>query len=501
VIAMNRRFISLWFPHLRTDAFALKDTSRHDRPFVLKASVHGRMIITAANIQAERRGIHAGLVLAVARALGSNLESCDDEMGLAGAVLLELAIWCVRFSPTVMVDEPEGLLMEVTGCAHLWGGEPDYVRSIESRLNAKGYGVRVGMADTPGVAWAVARFGSGTLTISPGLQEQVMAGLPPEAWRIDQEIVQRLHKLGLRKTGMFMNMSRRVLRRRFGQVLLDQLDKALGIQSEELVPVMPPSGCEERLPCMEPILTREGIMIALENLLLKLCGRLQKAQKGLRKVSLKGYRIDGQVVETGVGTSRPTCHVNHLIRLFEHKISTLDPGLGIELFVVEATVVEDAIPEQERLWEDRGGLDDERLSELIDRMVDRGGIEVSRYLPAEHYWPERSFRIADSIEEKPSSYWRTDVSRPVQVLAKPEHIEVTAPIPDYPPMLFVYRGNIHRIARAEGPERIEQEWWLQEGQHRDYYQVEDEQGARYWIFRRGHYHDKDFEWFIHGFFA
>lgn len=459
------------------------------------------MVISASNVHAEQKGIHTGLVLADARALVPDLEARDDELELPASVLRALAVWCIRFTPTVAVDEPEGLLMDVTGCSNLWGGEEAYVKAIATRLHARGYGVRIGMADTPGVAWAIARFGDEPLIVKSGNQQQVLAALPPESLRIEPENVQRLHKLGLHRIGQFMNMSRHVLRRRFGQSLLNQLDKALGLQTDELTPVELPSEYHDRLPCVEPIVTREGILIALEKLLVTLCGRLQKEGKGLRSVSLKGYRVDGKMVETKAGTHRPTHHVRHLMRLFEHKVSTLEPGLGIELFELEASHVADNPAEQEGLWNEGGGLEDERLSELIDRIADRGGIQVLRFLPAEHYWPERSYRTANSPGEIASCAWRIDTPRPTQLLCPPERVEVTAPIPDYPPMLFVYQGKVHRIVRADGPERIEQEWWLQQGQHRDYYQVEDEHGGRYWIFRLGHYHDHDYQWFVHGFFS
>jgi protein ImuB len=141
-----------------------------------------------------------------------------------------------------------------------------------------------------------------------------------------------------------------------------------------------------------------------------------------------------------------------------------------------------------------------RLSELLDRLEGKTSVQAVRYLPAEHYWPERSIRPANSLTEKPSTSWRK-VLRPLQLLAVPERIDVTAPIPDYPPMLFRHKGKRHTIIKADGPERIEQEWWLQQGQHRDYYRVEDEEGRRYWLFRLGHYDDKKFQWFLHGFFA
>jgi protein ImuB len=189
--------------------------------------------------------------------------------------------------------------------------------------------------------------------------------------------------------------------------------------------------------------------------------------------------------------------------LFSLKLSTLEPGLGIELFVLEATKVESHLPGQEMFWKGSGGLHDTGLSELIDRLTGKLGAEsVHRYLPVEHHLPERSIKKTSSLEELPATGWLTGKPRPLQILAIPERIEVTAPIPDYPPMNFRYQSKLHKIIKADGPERIEQEWWIQEGEHRDYYAVEDEEGCRYWLFRSGHYDiEKKPQWFIHGFFA
>jgi protein ImuB len=154
------------------------------------------------------------------------------------------------------------------------------------------------------------------------------------------------------------------------------------------------------------------------------------------------------------------------------------------------------------MWTGSAGLADFQLGELIDRLANRVGAEaIHRYLPDEHYWPERSLKLASSLVEKLTCIWPTEKPRPLQLLSRPDYIEVTAPIPDYPPMLFRYKGKLHTIINADGPERIEQEWWLEQGQHRDYYRVEDELGQRYWIFRLGHYQEATYQWFIHGFFS
>jgi protein ImuB len=461
------------------------------------------MVITATNTVAERKGIHTGMVLADARAILSDLEVQDDKPDLADKLLYRLAEWCIHFTPVVAIDLPDSLLFDATGCSHLWGGDFNYVNDIVKKLTARGYDVRVAMAGTVGAAWGLARFGKEPqLIIDDHLHMEALMLLPPEALRLEAEVIQRLHKLGLHQIRQVITMPRSSLRRRFGQQFLHQLDKATGTEIEILVPVQPPKPFQERLPCLDPITTLTGIEIALRELLQTLCRCLQQEQKGLRTAIFKGYRVDGKLEQVRIATNRPSHHVDHLFKLFEIKLPTIEPALGIELFILEAGKVEDHLPEQEKMWQSSGGLADENLAELLDRLASKFGEQsIHRYLPSEHYWPERSFKPASSLLEQTDTSWRSDKPRPLQLLRIPEPIEVTAPIPDYPPMLFRYRGKIHPIVKADGPERIEQEWWLQQGQHRDYYRVEDEEGHRYWLFRLGHYHDKKFQWYLHGFFA
>jgi protein ImuB len=499
---MGKRFVSIWFRHLTTDWFSLRQPELRDIPFVLRTPSHGRMVITSVNAIAKAKGVHVGMVLADARAIIPELEVRDDPSELIEKLLHRLAEWCIRFSPFVAVDATDGLIIDATGCTHLWGGDEAYISDIIRRLRGRHYDVRAAMADTAAVACAVARYGTPPLIIPPGMHREALLVLPPESLRLEHEAVMRLHKLGLHKISQFVDIPRQSLRRRFGPAFLTRLDMALGHTQEALEPVFPVEAYQERLPCMEPILTAEGIAIALEELLKTLCYRLQQEQKGMRNAIFKCYRVDGIMVQIDIATNRPSHHVQHLFRLFSLKIQTIEPALGIELFVLEAPKVEDHLSQQEKIWEGAGGLEDERLSELIDRLSTRVGMKsINRFVPDEHYWPERSLKAANTLTEKPSIDWRTDKLRPTQLLQKPERIEVTAPIPDYPPMLFIHHGKIHKIVKADGPERIEQEWWLQEGQHRDYYRVEDEEGQRYWLFRLGHYDDKVYQWYVHGVFA
>jgi protein ImuB len=500
---MSKRFVSIWFRHFTTDWLTLRRPALRQIPFVFATPDHGRMLVTAANRLAQAEGVDYGMAVADARAVIPSLQVFDDKPGRADALLKALAEWCIRYTPMAAIDPPDGLLMDVSGCAHLWGGERLYLTEINMRLKSAGYNVRAAMADTIGTAWAIARFGKVTAIIEGGQELAALLPLPPAALRLPPAIPGHLQKLGLNKIGSFINMPRTALRRRFGNELLLKLDQALGLEEEMIQPVQPIVPYQERLCCLEPIVTATGIEIALKRLLGSLCRRLQQEEKGLRTAAFKGYRLDGKMEQVEIGTNRASHNTDHLFKLFEPKIAGMEPALGIELFILEAPGAEDVHPWQQKLWAGSCGLEDTGLAELLDRLANRIGTHnIHRYLPDEHYWPERSIKPAIELHEKPTTAWQADRPRPTQLLLQPEPIDVTAPVPDYPPMLFRYKNKLHIIKKADGPERIEREWWVEEGPHRDYYCVEDEDGMRYWLFRSGHYTvDKPHQWFIHGFFA
>lgn len=501
---MVKRFVSIWFPQLKINWFVLHKPALKEQAFVLSLADHGKMKVTAANNKALQAGIVPGMAVADARALYAGIEVLDDKPAEAWIKLLtRMAEWCIRFSPVVAIDQPDGLVLDATGCTHLWGGDKAYLADICNRFNKKGYNLRISIAGTIGAAWAVARYGKQQLIIEKEQQASALISLPAEALRLEAETIERLYKLGLYTIAQFINMPRYTLQRRFGMHCVQRLQQTLGEEEEYLQPVLPLVEYQERLPCLEPIATATGIEIAVKKLLDVLCERLQREQKGLRKLCLQCYRVDGQIQKQEISTNSPSHHSAHLFKLFELKLQLLQPDLGFELFVLDASGIADHYAMQEKLWQGRGGLQDIRIAEWLDRVAMRVGIQnIRRYVPDEHYWPERSVKIAGSLNETIQTGWKTDKPRPVQLLPRPESIEVTAPIPDYPPMSFRYKNVLHTISKADGPERIEQEWWLQQGQHRDYYAVEDTEGHRYWIFRLGHYDEtKKPQWFIHGFFA
>ncbi len=496
---MPKRYLSIWFPHFATDRLARLHPELRGKPFLLYAPEHGRMVVTASSRALDEEDIGPGMMVADVRAILPAAEVFPADLATDGKMLKALAEWCLRYTPVAATDPPDGLILDISGCPHLWGGQLPYLESITNRLRKGGYDVCAAIADTIATAWAMARYGKNRTVVESGGQAEALLSLPPAALRLEPLMVQRMEKLGFRQIGQLLRIPRSSLRRRFGDALLIRLGQALGAEPEVLQPVQPVPIYQERLPCLEPICTAAGIEIALKRLLESLCKRFSREGKGMRTGTFKGYRIDGETVQISIGTGRASRNAMHLFKLFELKIPDIEPALGIEQFVLEATLVEEVNETQEALW-GMGGSDQTAITELLDNIAGKVGMKaIHRYLPEEHHWPEMSVREAASLEEQPETQWRTDRLRPLHLLPKPEPVDVMVMLPDYPPLHFLYKGKIIKVAKADGIERIEQEWWLQTGTARDYYRVEDEHGSRYWLFRCGLYGKQ--QWFLHGFFT
>ena len=499
---IKKRFVSIWFTSLKADWFRVHFPKLAGTPFVLSAPRNGKLTVTACSQEAALLGAFEGMAPDDARSMIATLQVIEDKPdGWWQSLLQQIAHWCIRYSPAV-ATQPDGLLFDATGCAHLWNGEEQYLQTIKTKFNKLGYSVRLAMAGTIGAAWALSHFGpQNGCIIKSGEELAAILTLPPAALRLQPNVTDKMHQLGFYRIKDLIKISGSALRRRFGNELITRLAQALGSEDEIMEPVQAPVPYQERLAALEPLTTRTAIEIAIQKLLDTLCGRLSREQKGLRSVTLQCFRVDGIVISVQICTSRPSHNPQHLFSLFELKLETIEPGMGIEVFMLEAAPVEELTADQKKLWGGVNGLNSAALSELLDRIaVKTGEGHVHRYLPQEHYWPERSVKDTLSLQEERTTDWNQSEPWPLLLLL-PEPVIVTAPVPDYPPMNFRYRGRLHKITKADGPIRIEQEWWITRGNHRDYYRVEDEQGQRYSLFRQGHYDPGKQNWFIHGFFA
>ncbi len=469
-----------------------------------------RMVIAAADQPARALGLCAGMPLAHAQAMVPDLLVMDATPAEDAEALARLAAWCLRLSPLTAPDPPDGIWIDATGCTHLHGGERPMLDLLAGQLARHRLSGRVAIADTPGAAHAMARFGTEAITVvEPGRQAQALASLPVEALRLEARMVDGLRRLGLERIGQLADTARGPLARRFGDAALTRLDQALGRVREPIRPVLPPETIMVRRSFVEPIATAEAFASVILTLVGAACAQLEQRGEGARRLDLVFERIDATMQVVRIGTARPVRDVRHLARLLDERIDTVDPGLGVEAMRLVLPSVEPLAYVQRAgdLAPDATQAAD--LSELIDRLVNRlGSGKVYRLQPVESDVPERSQQPvpAQALMEKTSAPTVSVWLRPVRLLDPPEPVEAMAMLPDHPPRAFTWRRVRHRIVRADGPERIHGEWWrhaCEVAAVRDYWIVETQHGRRFWLFRQGDGVDPatgQLAWFLHGLF-
>ena len=525
------RILYAWSPSWAVSTWRRRNASAPaDGPFALIANQAGVRRLAAVDDAAAALGLFVGQKATDAAALVPELTSADHDPAGDLAALRALADWCVRFSPAVALDPPDGLVLDVTGVDHLWGGEAAMAGDLTRRLAANGLPVRCAVADTLGAAWALARFGGEGRIAPPAGQAAWLDPLPVTALRLAAQDAAQLARLGLTTIARLRALPRDQLGRRFGAGLLLRLDQALGTSGEAAAFRRPPTPWVERLAFLEPISTPEDLARVAADIAAALCRRLEAEGRGARRFELFLHRLDGRAPSVAAGLSRAGRQARVVARLLTPKLEAVDPGFGFEAATLAAYAVERLDERQTRLDDDQAAAAQDGLAALIDRLTARLGEARFKAMLDRGLGllAEESGRLGEAGVFRPQSVqthvpercvgrgrpmtlaradWR-DAPRPVRLLRRPEPIEALALLPDDPPTRFRWRGRPHVVRLAEGPERIAGEWWrrpldeVRIDQVRDYYRVEDEAGGRFWIFRSGLYGVTDTpRWFLHGLFA
>jgi protein ImuB len=507
-------------PHLAVEHWAKIADSAPDEAVVLTVEGAHGLLIHAVTKAAAERGARPGARLTDARALDPGLVAIPADPAGDSVLMQRLAKWAGRWSPLVEVDGDDALRFDVTGVAHLFGGEEGLMRDIRERFAALGLTTRVAIAPTAAAAWALSRFGG-----------DEVAPLPVAALRLDPDTVRTLERLGLKTIGALMDMPRLALARRFrdGEDVVDALDRLVGCKPEPLSAATADRPPRALLKLEEPATHVEAAGQALDRLIPELVRQLEERHLGARKLSLTGYRVDGSVVTASVSTSIPSREPKHLTRLLSDKAAALDPGFGFDAFALQADWTESLGAAQESLVEEPSG--ERELARLVDRLTVKLGAQAVRKPQAfESHLPERASGWSAAVNPPRNgevAVRRTDGgvgrvsappppsavplpvpgrNRPSRLLDRPEAIDVIYATPEGMPRRFVWRRTVHDISRVEGPERIAPEWWREpsSARLRDYYKVEDQAGRRYWIYREGMFGDGRGGtpgWFIHGLFG
>lgn len=486
------------------------------------------------NTPARRAGLKPGQRLVDARVALPGLRLAPHDTRADRHMLAALADVAERYTPWCALDGRDGLWLDITGCAHLFGGEAALLADLRARMERLGFAATLAAADTPGAAWALARYsgrpvaainaGTGTSTTTgadtgANATATALAPLPVAALRLPVEVAEGLNRLGLRTIGDLTAQPRAGIAARFGALAVTRLDQAFGRVDEPINPRRPVETIAAERLFSEPIARPEHIEMAVESLVHALSRRLGKVDLGARRVELALYRVDNRVVRTEIATSAASRDPGHFVRLLAEHLPRLDPGAGVEVMRLAAVRTDHLAPTQTMMAalaasEPRaaeGNIADEpALAALIDRLAVRLGAGRVHGLAARaSHRPERVMHAAPPIGgpawPAPRSSDGPSAPRPLHLLARPEPIEAMAPLPDDPPVMIRWRDHAHRIARADGPERIGGEWWRGEDgmdSLRDYYRVETTEGLRLWVYRAGLTSARHpARWFLHGFFA
>lgn len=511
----SQRMLSLWLRRLSTDRIA---RSREcSAPLIVTGKRGNVEVLTAVDDAAERLGLSPGLALAQARAMHPGIDAVAEDAEADAALLESIADWCLRYTPLVACDTPGGLLLDISGCAHLYGGERELAADLSGRLEDAGFAYSLAIAGTIGAAWASAHYGE-PASYAYGEERALLAPLPLSALRLPPATVASLARVGLKRIGDIADLPRAPLTARFGSEVLRQLDRALGHEHEPLTPRLPvaPYVAEQRFA--EPIAREEDVLAITGRLARRLQFALERRGDGARRIELTLFRTDGVVRRIAAGTSRPLRDPDEIRAMFVERLAALadalDPGFGFDMARLSVIVAEACPPEQIGIG---GGEDAAELCRLVDRLSARlGARRVRRLTAQDSHIPEVAEAALPAQTVNGDAGWhafrryREQIAlspRPLRLLTRPEPIEAVAEVPDGPPLRFQWRRALHEVVAAEGPERIEGAWWSEHGgPARDYFRVEDKSGLRFWLFRAGLYRDLAQgaaapTWFLHGTFA
>ncbi len=504
------RVVSLYLPTWPTDRLRrqMGDAAPPpERPLVIAGRDGRRRAVVAVDRAAQALGVRPGLALAQAQARVPDLHIEPADPAADAAALARLALWALRrYSPVVAIDLPDGLLIDATGVAHLFGGEAALLDELRVRLTAARLGSRVALAGTVGAAHALARFGPRpAMIVASGETDAVVASLPLAALRLDPTLVERLRRLGFESIADLAATPRAPLALRFGSEPGRRLDQMFGRLAEPIQPIRWPELIQVRRAFAEPISAPETLARYIGQLVEALCPLLEAQGLGARRLDLLFHRVDNLVQAIRVGTAKPVREVKRLTRLLTDRLESVDPGFGVEVMTLAAILAE---PLAYRQDDTLGRTADADVSDLVDILANRiGADKLYRAAPAESDLPERAVRRIAPLAPPVGTTWPAHWPRPSRLLSPPEPVDTVALLPDQPPVHFIWRGVRRRVKRADGPERVFGEWWHRDPETaavRDYFVVEDESGERFWLYRSGDGEDPatgDLRWYVHGVFA
>jgi protein ImuB len=549
----HRRVLSLWFPRMGAERLLRQARVTEEQPFAVVQDTGKTQVISSLSVSAEGWGLSHGQPLRDALAMYPDLITRLQNRQLEARFLASLRRWASKFSPWVAEEIPNALVIDLTGCAHLFGGELGVIQQVELDCLNLGLSVHIGMADTKGAAWALARYAGQPLGLSrtgdaidqeapatrsravkrrnwerggqpprlqssqggfariaaPGFTQQALAPLPVAALRLEDHVITSLNRLGLRRVENLMDQPRAAIARRFGKGTIYRMDQALGVAPEPISPAKQSLHLACRLTLPEPIGLIEDMLAALDKLLPRLAASLTAKGRGVRRLRLEAYRTDQTMQSVEVGLARPSADMALIRQLLVIKLEDIKVEFGIDVLRVVAAQTEPIYAHQHKGKIKAGPAVAARLSQnaelddLIGKLGARIGLEaITRLHPGDSHIPEKASQVLAAAWSMPQMDWPIVLRARPLIYFQPEPI-VAAEVPKVP-LHFKWRGQSHELQSAQGPERIAPEWWLAErawrSGTRDYWRVVTKSGDRLWLYF-AHGGAISGGWFCHGRFA
>ncbi|MGB7242447.1 MAG: DNA polymerase Y family protein [Sulfitobacter sp.] len=551
----ERRILSLWFPRLGADRLMRRAPQLGDVPLAVVQEQSNMQVLTSLNARAQGFGLRVGQPVRDAHAMCEGLMTRTRNTPAEAAFLAGLQRWAGKFSPWVAPEAEDALVVDLTGCAHLFGGEAALLDVVHDDCLDLGLTVQMGLADTRGAAWALARFagqvatsdrngdaidqearatrsragkrrhwtkggaapavvlpagGKGHRIAAPGQMYSALSPLPMAALRLDPDTAAQLSRLGLRRVGDLLGQPRAGLARRFGRGLVMRLDQAMGSAPEPVSPARPADHFAVRLTLPDPIGLSADVMAGIDRLLPRLCASLTAKGRGVRRLRLQAFRSDHDIESIEIGLARPAQDPARIRPLLEMKLDDIDAGFGIDMLRLEALQTEplhsrNAVGHLEAGHAVKARLaGNTALDDLIGRIGARVTLDaITRLHPASSHIPEKTSKVLAAAWSVPNDgAWPKPATPRPLLLWRPE--PVTAPDTPKVPQNFRWRGRTLTRKRATGPERIAPEWWLDDPNWRsgvrDYWVTDTEDGQRLWLFY-GHGGTMSSGWFCQGSFA
>lgn len=490
------------------------NAAQPDAPVVFVARSGNALRLAAVDRFAQRQGLAPGLTLADAKARHPDLIMITHDEEADRLWLQRLAAHCQRWSPRVVLVPPDGLTLDITGCEHLHGGEKGMIGTIEDGLARWNMTARLAAASTIEAAQALARYAA----LPVENEHMALRALPIAALALEADAARALLRAGLKTIGDIAVRPAASIAARFGADAVTALQRLLGEAQAPRIALPPPDPLYFIRRFAEPIAHQAVVAASFAELLHEAAGALEQRHLGGRCFRLTLFRSDGARHQLDIETGQPTRNAGAVLRLFDERVAgladPLDPGFGYDQITLSILVAEPLPPHQVALDGNDGQTS--AFTELIDRLSTRLGRDnLYRLIPHDSHIPERAQRALPTFHGEAPCAWPAPADsepplRPAYLFDPPQPVQVMAGVPDGPPRRFRWRGEVHRVALAEGPERIADAWWQRKSGHRagqtrptrDYYRIEDENGQRYWLFRHGLYTESaDPRWYLHGLFA